>query len=393
MYYPLMKKPAVAIVRGKFLNRFEMQGYEPLTAYYQLTAFGSLAPLHGQFSFTVVTLPSPMDLPDFPYKMPVLNRLLTDAHYLFGLERRLQGSDIAHAAETYYRYTQQCLDAKKRGWVRRVIATVWETIPHNNEGIRGRKEYKARAREELDHIIAVTQKAKVALVTEGADPEKISVIGAHINTQRFAPEKAWLARLGDPKKRAFTVLFCGRLVSEKGVTDVLGAAALLSRDPWLADYRVDWVFIGEGSLQQAIIAKIPEIRKNWHLTLKSATYDQMPRRYREADLFVAPSKPRLHRGKPTWEEQFGMALVEAQASGLPIVTTTSGGIPENVKDAAVLVAPSDVAALAHGIKEFLLLPNKRVDFASRARKRAVATHDIQVGSKKLRAVYEQVLRM
>ena len=139
-----MKKSAVAIVRGKFLNRYELQSFEPLTKHFRLTAFGSLAPLHERFMFPVVKLPSPMDLPDFPYKMPVLNRLWTDAHYLYGLEGKLRGYDIVHTAETYFRYTQQCLEAKKRGWVRRVVATVWETIANNNEGIRGRKEYKER---------------------------------------------------------------------------------------------------------------------------------------------------------------------------------------------------------------------------------------------------------
>ena len=382
-----MKKPEVAIVRGKFLNRYELQGFEPLTRRYRMTAFGSLAPLHENFLFPVIKLPSPMDLPDFPYKMPVLNRLLIDAHYLYGLEHKLRGYDIAHTAETYFRYTQQCLEAKKRGWVRRVVATVWETIANNNEGIRGRKEYKERARRELDHIIAVTQKAKSALVTEGTDPHKISVIGAHIDTRQFAPDTHWLARLGDARKRSFTVLFCGRLEPEKGVSDVLRAMSLLSKDPRLADYRVEWVFIGSGSLRQAIPAVLPEILKNWHLRVESATYDQMPRHYREADLFVAPSKPTR-----TWEEQYGMALLEAQASGLPIVTTVSGGIPENVGNAAVLVPPGDVAGFTRGIREFLLSPKKRTDFATRARRRAVNTHDILVGSAQIARVYEQLLR-
>src|SRR3990172_12886687 len=157
-------KKKIAIVRGKFLNRYEMQFFEPLIRDFDITAFGSLTSFHDRFRFPVVKLPSPMDLPDFPYKMSVLNRLLTDAHYLVGLEEKLRGFDLVHTAETYFHYTQQCLNAKRKGYVKKVIATVLENIPFNNEGIWGRKAFKKRAREELDHVIALTHKTKEVLL-------------------------------------------------------------------------------------------------------------------------------------------------------------------------------------------------------------------------------------
>ena len=80
-----------------------------------------------------------MDIPDFPYKMPILNRMFTDAHYLLGLEDRLKGFDLVHTAETYFRYTQQCLDAKKKGYVKKVIATVLETIRLTTKAFGGGK--------------------------------------------------------------------------------------------------------------------------------------------------------------------------------------------------------------------------------------------------------------
>src|SRR5581483_1784343 len=110
------------------------------------------------FAFPVVKLPSPMDLPDFPYKMPILNRIFTDAHYLLGLEENLKGYDLVHTAETYFHYTQQAIEAKQKGQVKKVIATVLENIPFNNEGIWGRKEFKSNARENLDHMIALTER-------------------------------------------------------------------------------------------------------------------------------------------------------------------------------------------------------------------------------------------
>ncbi|MBI5619983.1 glycosyltransferase, partial [Candidatus Gottesmanbacteria bacterium] len=210
-------KPKVAIVRGKFLNRYEMQFFEPLVERFDITAFGSLTPYHDRFAFPVVKLPSPMDLPDFPYKMSVLNRLFVDAHYLWGLEEKLKGFDLVHTAETYFHYTQQCLNAKKKGYVKKVIATVLENIPYNNEGIWGRRSFKKRAREELDHIIALTQKTKDALLAEGTDPKKITVISHFVDTQRFKP-------INNRRMRTFhkevRILFVGRLEEYKGVFDI-----------------------------------------------------------------------------------------------------------------------------------------------------------------------------
>ncbi|MBI3559599.1 hypothetical protein HY087_00530, partial [Candidatus Gottesmanbacteria bacterium] len=76
------------------MNMYEMQMYEPLVGRYDITAFGSLTCYHDRFVFPVVKLPSPMDVPEFPYKTPLLNRLFVDAHYLWGLENNLHDFDI-----------------------------------------------------------------------------------------------------------------------------------------------------------------------------------------------------------------------------------------------------------------------------------------------------------
>ncbi len=340
-------KPKIAIVRGKFLNRYEMQFFEPLVKDFDITAFGSLTPYHDRFAFPVVKLASPMDMPEFPYKMAVLNRLFVDAHYLWGLENKLRDFDIIHTAETYFRCTQQCLDARGKS---KLIATVLENIPFNNERICGRKAFKKRARKELDHIIALTNKTKEALLVEGADPKKISVISHFVDTKRFYPVKK--------DRKILTILFVGRAVEEKGIFDLMAAEKIL---------------------------KLHHARFLYVTGQKS--YEEMPAIYQEADIFVAPSKP-----IPTWEEQYNTALLEAQASGLPIVTTKTGGIPENVGDAAVLVDPGDVSAIARAVKRFILDEKLRSLYGQKARERAVAVHDISIGAKKLKHLYWSLLK-
>lgn len=377
----------IAIVRGKHLNKYEMQFYEPLVKKHQLVGFASLRPFCSQFAFPVVKLPSPMDLPDFPYKMPILNRIFVDAQYLFGLEKHLRGFDIAHSAETYMHFTQQCLNAKKRGWVKKVVATVFENIPFANEGIWGRKRFKRRAIEELDHLIAISRRSAEALILEGADPKKITVINQHIDTRVFKPnsKRKWQMAKLQLKSKNFNILFVGRLELYKGVWEVIFAAKKLLEDKGLKNYNLKFTMIGEGSEKKRLLAQEKRLGIAEKIIHKTVSYDKMPEEYRKADIFLAPSRATRH-----WQEQFSTVLLEAQASGLPIVTTRSGAIEENVGEAAILVQPADFYSLAQAVKKLILSPKMREKLGRRARERAVKYFDIKIGAKKLEEVYERV---
>lgn len=370
-------KPKVGIIRGKFLNKYEMQTLEYLNAKYSLTAFGSLTPFHDKFTFPVKKLMSPMDLPEFPLKMPILNRLFIDAHYLLGLESQLKGYDIAHSAETYYRYTQQCLNAKQKGYVKKVVVTVLENIAHNNEGIWGRKSFKKRTRDEADALITLTEKSKNALVTEGADSEKITVIGSGIDTERFYPKK-------EKKNDGITILFVGRLERYKGVFDILQAAQQVIQ--LTTEKKVKFLFVGNGSQEDNMISFVYNSGIEKYIKITSVPYHTIPETYRAADIFIAPSID-----TPTWEEQYGYMLLEAQASGLPIITTRSGSIPEVVGDAALLVDQKNPAQIADAVMQLLENKKMRELYAKKSRERAVRVHDSRVIAEKIAKVYESLL--
>jgi glycosyltransferase involved in cell wall biosynthesis len=315
--------------------------------------------------------------------MPILNRLFVDAQYLFGLEGKLQGFDIVHSAETYMHFTQQCLNAKKKGYVKKVVATVSENIPFANEGIWGRKKFKKRALVEVDHFIAISQRAKEALILEGCAEEKITVMGHHVDTKRF---KIQNSKSEIRNSKLINILFVGRMEWSKGVYEVIFSAKKLLSDPELKNYSLNFTLIGEGKEKKRILDLERRLGIEKWVIHKVVPYEKMPGEYQKADIFLAPSLITRH-----WQEQFGMVLIEAMACGLPIVTTLSGAIEEVVGEAAVKVQPGDFYSLTQAIKNFILNPKARLEYGKKARQRAVSYFDIKIGAKKLEEVYRKVL--
>jgi len=358
----------ISIIRGAFLNPFELQNYEPIRDRFFLTAISSKNPISDKIKIPLIKLWSPTDLPNFPFKYPILNRIFTDAHRLYGLEKKLKGVDIAHVAETYYGYTHQAIMAKRKGVVRKVVSTVWEIIPHNNESITGRREYKRVAYENIDKFIAVTEMAKSCLIKEGVKKEKIEVINIGIDIDRFVPDKS------KTKKRDLNILCVARLVPEKGVTDLLKAFNEVRKKR----ANIHLTFVGDGPLKSDLTGF-----KNVHI--KKVPYNKMPGEYQKADIFCLPS-----RKTRTWQEQYGMCLIEAMACGLPIVSTNTGAIEEVCGDTALYARPENWESLKTNLEKLIYNLELREQLSKRSRARAIDKYDCSKIAEKIAFVYEQV---
>jgi len=97
---------------------------------------------------------------------------------------------------------------------------------------------------------------------------------------------------------------------------------------------------------------------------------------------------------PAVNEAFGMALLEAQASGLPVVAGAAGGVADIVADGITgLLAPvGDAEAFAAALRRLLLDPETRAAFAAAARHQVCAEHDIANAAARLGAVLAALTR-
>jgi glycogen synthase len=173
----------------------------------------------------------------------------------------------------------------------------------------------------------------------GVDPARFTLVPGATDTQRFAPrDGAVVARLGDPAM----LLYHGRVDVRKGVLDLLDAVALLLA----GGVRVRLLVSGTGPDNDLVAKRVCELGLDEHVELLGAVpYERAHEVYRRGEVFVSP----------TYAEGFSNTILEAMASGLPVVSTDVVGVRDCVRpdDNGVLVPPADPSALAAGIRRVL----------------------------------------
>jgi glycosyltransferase involved in cell wall biosynthesis len=289
-----------------------------------------------------------------------------------GLAGHLRGADIVHAQELGYWYSAQAARLKERlGY--RLVLTVWETLPFlgRYRNIRTRP-YRRRTLAATDLFLAASERARDALLLEGADPDRVRVSPPGIDRARFAPS-------GTVPPPPPTILSPGRLVWEKGHQDVLRAFALVSwRGAAPAGTRI--VIVGAGPEEARLRAYAGELGIGAAVELRPfVAYDAMPALYDAATCMVLGSLPVW-----SWEEQFGMVLVEAMASGLPVLASTSGAIPEVVGEQGRMFAPGDWVGLAKLLEDALADPAPHVV----ADPERVERYSAEAAAERLAAAYD-----
>jgi glycosyltransferase involved in cell wall biosynthesis len=188
-----------------------------------------------------------------------------------------------------------------------------------------------------------------------------------------------LFRPAERADRPFTVGFFGRLVEEKGVGVLIAALGRLGGG-WRA------LIVGGGAEADRLKAQAAPFGERIAFREQVPSVE-MPSLYQQVDVLVLPSLTRSN-----WKEQFGRVLVEALASGVPVIGSDSGAIPDVIGGAGLIVPEGDAAALAAALERVRDDAGLRADLAAQGRARVLErfTHE-QVAAATV-SVYRTMLK-
>lgn len=230
-------------------------------------------------------------------------------------------------------------------------------------------------KQQVDSFIVISQEIDAELAAWGVAPEKRVFIPNGVDTERFAPapppEKERLRQelgLGEGE----TAVYAGRLVAEKCVDQLIGLWPQV-REIYS---RAQLLVLGTGPEEGRLIQLAGEGIHFLGNVADVAPYLQA------ADLFILPSAT----------EGLSNAMLEALASGLPVIATRVGGAPDIIthQKSGWLVAPNQPDEWLEAILTLFTLVDRRHYLGWRGRQKVVAAYGLAATAAKLVGLYGRV---
>lgn len=169
------------------------------------------------------------------------------------------------------------------------------------------------------------------------------VVPFGVNMEAFRPKER--RRSGGP----LTIGFVGRMLPGKGLNVLAGALEKLKSEAWRL------LVVGDGSEREEFERRLAAAGLSDRAIFTGAiNFDLVPAYFQKMDMLLLPTETTKRI-----REQFGRVLVEAMASGVPVIGSTCGAIPEVIGDAGIVFTEGDPDALAAALRRMLSDENLR----------------------------------
>ncbi|HZD75293.1 MAG TPA: glycosyltransferase family 4 protein [Actinomycetota bacterium] len=224
-----------------------------------------------------------------------------------------------------------------------------------------------------DLFLCFVEAARRHCLALGLEAERCAVVLPGVDTELFHPPAEPVA---EP-----VALFASPLASNKGIDRVLEAHRLVRRR--LPEARL--AVLGRGPLE-GLVRREAERPDSGVRFLGAGDRERVASTLRRSAVFVTAPRP-----TPVWNEQFGLAYIEAMASGLPVVTTICGSNHEAVREPNLRV-PDDAEALAEALLRFLGDPDRRARTGEANRRTVLERHQLDRQCQRLGEVFRRFSR-
>ncbi len=228
------------------------------------------------------------------------------------------------------------------------LASIPFSVTAHAYDVQEPRPWLPRVLDEAAFVRAISEDTAVTLRALARSPEsagRVRVGYLGVDVDRFRPD-------GAPPASPPEILCVARLAATKGIEQLIDATAEMAA-PTARVPRFRLRILGDGPLRDALARRIDERRLgDWVTLAGAATPPAVAAALRRATAFALPCVPlrggARHDGLP-------VALLEAMASGLPVVSTPVGGIPEAIlhERNGLLVPPGDAGALASALATLL----------------------------------------
>jgi glycosyltransferase involved in cell wall biosynthesis len=209
---------------------------------------------------------------------------------------------------------------------------------------------------QLDTVFVNSEEYRQSWIKRGLDAAKLKILPRGLDTDLFHPARRdprFFEKFGATNGQV-RLLYVGRVSREKDL-DVLANAYRRLRDEGLS---IQLFVVGHGPYSEALSETLPDAFFTGYLTGKD-----LASAYASADVFVFPSTT----------DTFGNVVIEAQASGIPVVVSDSGGPKELVEnnENGLITKSRDADDLARAIRALVVDPKLREQMAGRARESVI----------------------
>ncbi len=233
-----------------------------------------------------------------------------------------------------------------------------------------------------NRIIAISEHIRDVMIQSGLPPRHVTTIHTAVNLSQFAPQEKnqeLLKALGLSADCAI-IGIVARLTERKGFKTLFEAVKILTDEK----RRLMCLVVGGGASQKKIdvLRSHAESLGVTRYIVATGKRNDIPDILSLLDVFILPSLA----------EGLGRSLIEAMASGKPIVATRVGGIPEAVENGknGILVPPGDSQALARAIAQLLDNPRKAQEMGRASRARAELLFDETKMIDGISSLYEEL---